>query len=1100
MKVAALLLASGLAINCAAPLAGAETSTPKFSISLQRTKTANDDRKYAIAFSPDGASAALGGLNLDIWSTKGYLVRNVLPDPGAGLYGFGLLLFSRDGKEVVAASKSEKTVRIYDAASGKISRTIILGGEGNAACLALSGDGATLAIGTTEGYVELWSYASRKLLRRLHLSDSNIGALVFLRDGRLVYGESELFTIVRSGRGVSKTLNRGDIAYEAGLIDPAGRKVEKFSWTNAAGAETLAFSPASELIAIHDKKTVWVLDGSFKVLKTTSAVSYGRVQDISRAFLSPNGAELALITAPPQTRLILLSLPGLERLADYDLGEHWDVNAAYTPDSRFIAIAGLGPSNRLIDPRSGALHLGLYKSADMPVTAAISPDGKSVASGGYSVGLWPIDGGAARAVPSQFLSSKVLFAPDGRHLVVSRRYGIEVTETASGESRVYDAAQQFSPVALSPDGRLLAYMPPIGAAPYSPRLAVREIATGKLVDEVPVNYFPIEKTAFAGDGRYLVWGRGVYDLRLRKTVRVLGTNVLDADRNFLAIAGYQNNVILSDLQGKTVAGVATANRPTVLRFAPGGEMIAVGYDSGGIELRGLPGLQPLKNLRAHAQGVTDLEFSRDGRFLVSSSLDNTTKVWSLKNYSHYTRFSAGGEWLMYTSDGYFDASPRGEALAAMVRGTEVFSLEQFAARNNRPDIILGRMGLGTPEQLAHYKTQYLKRLKKMGLAEADLSAELHAPEAKINFTRRDGKFLEVNFTLSDSRFPLKAWNIYVNNVPLFAASGRPLKGSAFSGTERIELAPGKNKIEVTVVNAAGAESYRAQAYADYSGPAGKLYYLAFGISNYRKPELALSYADKDASDLEAVISRMRPGYAGVFTKVLLNSEATAANIKKAKDFLADAGTDDTVVVFAAGHGGYDRGADPKYYYLPYEADPADLAGTGVQFEEIEALLDGIKPRKKLLLLDTCDSGELDEDTLGRYYATAQARNISPRSYRKPLKKRGAQGPAARPYLYIKNRLVYNDLSRRTGAIVFSSSRGGEISYESPLLRNGFFTGEVIAALSGRAADTDHNGSLSTRELRKYVADAVAVNTDGLQHPTVDRDNLYQEIDFPLAIK
>ncbi|OGR72683.1 MAG: hypothetical protein A2089_14310 [Elusimicrobia bacterium GWD2_63_28] len=1098
MKTVIFIWAAGLFIQCSTPALAAPDLPGRFRISLQRTKSADDDRKYAIAFSPDNASLALGGINLDIWSTKGYLINNVLPASGRNAYGFALLLFSGDGKEVIAASKSEKTVNIFDAASGKLARTLTLGAEGNASCLALSPDGATLAIGTTEGYVELWSYKRHQLLRRLQVSDNNIGSLAFLRDGRrMVYGAADLYTIVRTPRSVSKTMNRGEVGFEAGIIEATGRKTKKFFWKNTAGAETLFFSPALEQIAIHDKKTLWLLDKDFKVLKTTSAVSSGQALEISRALISPDGSEIAVITGAARARMLVYSLPGLGRLADYDLGEHWEVNAAYTPDSRFIAIAGIRERNRLIDPHSGALHLGLYKASDSPVTADISPDGKSVVSGGASVGLWPIDGGEQRKIPSQFLSSRVILAPDGRHIVVGRRYGIEVSELDSGESRVFEAAQ-LSPVALSPDGNLVAYMPPYNASPDSMRLAVRNLASGKIVDEIPVRYCPVERVAFAGNGRFLVWGRGIYDLKLKKLVRALTTNVLDASGQFVAVAGHTNHVILNGIDGKAGAMTETSSRPTALRFQPGGENLAVGFDNGTIELRGLPGLQLVKKLTGHNQLVTDLEFSRDGRYLVSSSFDNTTKVWSLKNYSHYTRFSAGGEWLMYTSDGYFDASPRGEALAAMVRGTEVFSLEQFAARNNRPDIILGRMGLASPERLAHYKGRHLKRLKKLGLEEKDLSAELHAPEAKITATRREDKFLTVDFTLSDARFPLKSYNIYVNNVPLFTAYGRQLSGGSFSGTERIELTPGKNKIEVTATNAAGAEAYRAQAYADYAGKArGNLYYLAFGISKYQKPELALSYADKDAKDLEAVVAKMRPHYDNVFTKALLNSEATAANIKKARAFLANAGTDDTVVLFAAGHGGYDKSADPKYYYLPYEADPANLAKTGVQFEEIEAILDGIRPRKKLFLLDTCDSGELDEATFGRYYAAAAARKIIPRSYRKPLKKRAAQALPARPYLYEKNRLIYSDVSRRTGSIVFSSSRGGEVSYESALLQNGFFTSEVIAALSGRAADENRNARVSTKELLKYVSEAVTANTDNLQHPTVDRDNSYQEIEFPL---
>jgi len=1097
MKAAIAVCFVCLFVLQGAPAPAAPSKPGKFAIVLQQTNSASDNRKYSIAFSPDNASVAMGGMTMDVWSTKGYLIRNV-PRPDGSSYNFALLQFSRDGKEVVFASRSSKIVSIYDVAAGKVVRTIALGTEGNASCLALSRDGATLAIGTSEGAIELWDYYRNRLLNRIQVTGSNIGQLAFLGDGkRMVYGSSELFTIVRSAGSVSKTMNRGEIGFELGIIDGGVRKGNKFAWRNMAGAETFSFSPGQEIIAVHDKKTIWVLDRNFTVLKTTGVAVGGRSPDISSVLLSPDGAELAVITAPTAARMMILALPELSKVADYDLGEHREVNASYTPDSRFIALAGYDSSNRFIDPHTGTLHMGLYKSADMPVTADISPDGKYVASGGSSVSLWPIEGGPARAIPSQFLSSKVILAPDGRHIVVSRSYGIEVTELDSGESKVFETGQ-LSPLALSPDGRRIVYMPPWSGAPSSMRLKVCDIVSGKVLNDIPVSYCPVEKVAFSSSGRFLVWGRGLYDLKTNKLVTTYGSNVVDVARTLVAVADYGNNVTVRTLPGRVLASVPTKSRPTMLRFTPDEKTLAVGFDSGAIELWSGAGFLRVKKLAGHRQGIRDIEFSSDGRFLVSSSADSTTKVWSMKNYSSYTRFSGGGEWLIYTPDGYFDASPRGQALAAMISGVDVFSLEQFAARNNRPDMILGRMGLGSPEQISHYKALYLKRLKKQGLAEADLSAELHAPEAKITSTVRQGKFLTVGFTLSDTRFPLKSYNIFVNNVPLLTAYGSKITGAVFNGSERIELASGKNKIEISATNSAGAESYRAQAYAEYGEKLkGNLYYLAFGVSKYVNPEMALNYADKDAKDLEGIMLGMRPKYDGVFSKVFLNSEATAENIKKAKAFLADAKTDDTVVLFAAGHGGYSKGEDPKYYYLPYEAEPEKLEATGVQFEGIEDILDGIRPRKKLFLLDTCDSGELDEDTFVGYYAAAKARGILPRSYRKPLEKRGAANVIPRPYLYEKDRLIENDLSRRTGAIVFSSSRGGEISYESSQIQNGFFTREVITALTTRAADTNSNGRISTKELRDYVSAAVAANTKGLQHPTVDRDNFYQEIELPL---
>ncbi len=81
--------------------------------------------------------------------------------------------------------------------------------------------------------------------------------------------------------------------------------------------------------------------------------------------------------------------------------------------------------------------------------------------------------------------------------------------------------------------------------------------------------------------------------------------------------------------------------------------------------------------------------------------------------------------------------------------------------------------------------------------------------------------------------------------------------------------------------------------------------------------------------------------------------------------------------------------------------------------------------------------------------------------------------------------------------MFSSSRGGELSYESDELGNGFFTAEIINAPTTGSADKNQDGFVSTDEMQNYVIEAVSGLSSDLQHPTVDRSNIYQKITFPL---
>ena len=248
---------------------------------------------------------------------------------------------------------------------------------------------------------------------------------------------------------------------------------------------------------------------------------------------------------------------------------------------------------------------------------------------------------------------------------------------------------------------------------------------------------------------------------------------------------------------------------------------------------------------------------------------------------------------------------------------------------------------------------------------------------------------------------------------------------------------------------------------------------------------------------------MGSSYAKVNARSLVNETATKAAFTEASQWLSQSRVNDTVVVFLAGHGVHDRDPDATYYFLTHEADPTRLADTSVSYEAIEALMAGVPARRKLLLIDTCESGELDEAIFAGYVGTASSRSLRGRAVpRAPAESRGmavvtAPVQALRPYLLDRNRLIMSDMSRRSGAVVFSSCLGNELSYECDSYRNGYFTAGILRTLRGEEGAAN-SGTIDTFQLRQAVKAWVEKETGGLQHPTVDRDNVYQVIGFPVV--
>ena len=256
---------------------------------------------------------------------------------------------------------------------------------------------------------------------------------------------------------------------------------------------------------------------------------------------------------------------------------------------------------------------------------------------------------------------------------------------------------------------------------------------------------------------------------------------------------------------------------------------------------------------------------------------------------------------------------------------------------------------------------------------------------------------------------------------------------------------------------------------------------------------------KDVLDLADVLRGAKGGAFGqVHARTYVDEQVTVDAIRKAKDFLRDSKIDDTVVLFVAGHGTHARDAAAEFYYVTHDTDVHNLAKTAANFALVESLLQDIAPRRKLFLMDTCESGERDDD-VGVHSTGAGQRGLRTRGLFLDTTPSATGTSPARPYLAAnRDRYIYNDLLRRSGAIVLSSSRGNEVSFERDDIKNGVFTEEILKALVSDVADRDKDGVVTTDELREYLAGAVAASTTDKQHPVVDRDNLDARFGLPIV--
>ena len=195
------------------------------------------------------------------------------------------------------------------------------------------------------------------------------------------------------------------------------------------------------------------------------------------------------------------------------------------------------------------------------------------------------------------------------------------------------------------------------------------------------------------------------------------------------------------------------------------------------------------------------------------------------------------------------------------------------------------------------------------------------------------------------------------------------------------------------------------------------------------------------------------------------------------------------MIFVAGHGVLDDQFD--YYFGTYDMDFSNPSDKGLPYEQLEGILDGIKANKKILIMDTCHSGEIDkEDVFFASTTDEDQNNDEDLSFRAvgPSVEENSNATPSRVSVQL-----FNDLRRGTGSTVISSAGGTEFAMESDEWKNGLFTYALLLGLKSGNADLDKNGEIMLLELQEYVVDLVTKLSKGKQLPNTRIKNM--ELDF-----
>ncbi|MGE3829539.1 MAG: caspase family protein [Parvibaculaceae bacterium] len=483
------------------------------------------------------------------------------------------------------------------------------------------------------------------------------------------------------------------------------------------------------------------------------------------------------------------------------------------------------------------------------------------------------------------------------------------------------------------------------------------------------------------------------------------------------------------------------------------------FDSRGRELSSWPGQIP-----ASAWGVN---LSASGSIVVSALGDGTIRWYRAADGKELMAFFVhvpDKRWIAWTPSGYYAASPGGEDLFGWhVNGRswddtpQFYPASRFRDQYYRPDVV--QLVLDTLDEdaalaaanAAAGRDENAKTIEELLPASVELLAD--APEIQTG-----EKEIAVKYRLSSpTGRSVTRVEARIDGRPVITR-GMEVITEDFPLGETLEAhitIPARDS-ELSLIAYIGDQpSVAATIPIKWTRPTvenhnSKLFALLVGVSDYANPNLRLSYAAKDADDLAKALEVQRGRlYKDVEIVELLDGKASKSAVETAlAELKKEVGSDDTVVVFLAGHGMTDKRYD--FYYLTADADldPDMLSATAVDGALIRKSLSQV-PGRVVLFMDACRSG------------AAVAGKVD------------------------MNRLS-NDFAQDTsGLVMFASSQGREDSLESSAWQNGAFTEAMLSIL----ADSSVYGAdkqLSVPELEEALTVRVRELTEDRQSPVMTK--------------
>lgn len=999
----------------------------------------NKDDRYLLVGSADYTATLL-----DI---AGERIAAVIKDhSGAIIKAF----FSPDETKIITAS-DDQSIKVYDIAKGE---NILSLSTGNAEINEIQKAGNTNLYVTScsDNLVRIWDINKGILVNTIKPHDSKLTTFCLSDDGKTF--------CTGASNGSIKEWYTASGGFR-GVVLPSGEGVSGMGITKDSRYVIASLDDrVVEAIDLQTQKIVWSNDTLNWPAKLITNSPDGRYVTVTGGFNKD------AISWNAKTGKLNQRLTGHTRNI---------TSAMYSGNSQYVLFSSEDNTAKLLDIKKGAVSLELKGHEDQVSVAAFSKDESKIITASYdeTVKVWDRNSGKLinTLKANNSLITFAAITPDGKFILATYFDStINIWDATTGRFAGTLGKQPEMPMFLSfsPDSKLVLTSLEKEGIGFWDIISRRKLAPF-LLPEHRVRF-----ASFAPSGKYIAYSALYAGRALPEKDAFTIVGIMDAISHKEI-----SRLIISNNSYKNVVAEKIC-------FNNKGDRIAVILSDHSIQLWDIKTNSIVKKFIGHASKVNTIAFSDDDRFLVSASADHTFKTWDVATGSEIATYFMvdNNDGFVQLPTGFYKCSPNAAALLHYVKGMQTIGFEQLDIKYNRPDKVLEAINSADTIMIHAYRNAYHKRIQKLGIDTTSFRDGYSIPVASILKSEeikneQTTPALMLKIAGMDSTYLLDKFNVWVNDVPVFGLGGiniRQRKRKSFDTTLTITLSQGENRIATSVINVNGTESYRSPVIVKYlpsSPKPEKVVFIGIGINRFADSKYNLQWSVKDIRDLAFKLKQKYGERISIDT--LFDEKVTRENVLALKQKLQTLTEDDKVILGYSGHGLLSKDFD--YYLSTFNVNFDKPEINGLPYDDLESLVDKIRPRKKLVLIDACNSGEVDKAELLKMEqskASLVSNGVSSSKgiiFRVPDK--NSLGLANSFELMQE---LFVNVGKGTGATIISAAAGTQFALERNDLQNGVFTYSILEALN-------NNSQLKVSALKRIVGERVVQLTNGMQKPT-----------------